>query len=174
MAPSSILVAGIGNIFLGDDGFGVEVAHELAQRPLPDGVRVMDFGIRGLDLAYALMDGSDAVILIDAVSRGGRPGCLYLLEPELDGTGESESVDPTVEAHALDPCKVLHLALALGCKLEHVWLVGCEPEPLAPDEMRMELSSAVSSAVPEAISMVEALITQLRADDHIRETPVAG
>ncbi|MGH7848434.1 MAG: hydrogenase maturation protease, partial [Candidatus Binatia bacterium] len=77
MTPAKILVAGIGNIFLGDDGFGVEVARELAKRKLPESVRVVDFGIRGFDLAYALLDGYDLTILVDAAPRGGLPGTLY-------------------------------------------------------------------------------------------------
>src|SRR5271165_3610783 len=110
MRPGRILIGGIGNIFFGDDAFGVEVARRLSGRPLPEGVRVVDFGIRGLDLAYALLDPYDAVILVDAVPRGGQPGTLYVLEPELDAV---DAPPPMVEPHALDPWKVLHLAQSL-------------------------------------------------------------
>jgi len=109
----SILIAGVGNIFLGDDAFGVEVVHRLLRRRLPVEVEVSDFGIRGLDLAYALLDPYDVVILVDALPRGGRPGTVYVLEPspeELAGSPE----DSLVEAHALDPVKVLRLVAALG------------------------------------------------------------
>src|ERR1700676_3752545 len=86
-----ILVAGIGNIFLGDDAFGVEVVRRLVQRPLPEGVRVVDFGIRGLDLTYALLDKYAAVIFVDAAPRGGTPGTLYVIEPELAGPEEADA-----------------------------------------------------------------------------------
>jgi len=119
-AGKSILIAGIGNVFLADDGFGVEVARLLAQRELPPGVKVADFGIRGMDLAYALRD-YDVAIFLDAVPRGGPPGTLYVIEPELDGT----QVGP--DAHAMDPVKVLALADGLGDPLPRVLVVGCEP-----------------------------------------------
>src|SRR5262245_6478454 len=102
------LIAGIGNIFLGDDAFGVEVAQRLAGHVLPDSVYVVDFGIRGLDLAYALLDGYDAAILVDAMPRGGAPGTLYVVEPECNGPSEA-----MIEAHALDPAKVLRLAATM-------------------------------------------------------------
>src|SRR5438270_10803156 len=97
MTRPRVLVAGIGNIFLGDDAFGVEVAQRLAQRPLPAGVRVVDFGIRGLDLTYALLDGQDAVILVDATLRGGPPGTLYVIEPEAEGRPEPGAADLLIE-----------------------------------------------------------------------------
>ena len=89
--PARILIAGIGNIFLGDDAFGVEVARRLVRRRLPDGVRVVDFGIRGLDLTYALLDGYEAVILVDAAPRGGPPGTLYVLEPPAGRSRRAEA-----------------------------------------------------------------------------------
>jgi hydrogenase maturation protease len=152
-----ILVAGVGNVFLGDDAFGIEVAQRLARRPLPDGVRVVDFGIRGLDLAYALLDGYEAAILVDAVPRGGRPGTLYVLEP-----APSEDVAPAVEGHNLDPAAVLRLAAAMGGRVGRLLVLGCEPTPLdAADEMRMGLSEPVQAAVDEAIPLVESLVGQL-------------
>src|SRR5688572_21177077 len=125
MSTGRILIAGIGNIFFGDDAFGVEVARRLAGRPLPEGVRVVDFGIRGIDLTYALLEDWAAVILVDAVPCGGTPGTLYVLEPEPDG--EASAAVPTVEPHNLDPGKVLRLARSLGGAVERVLLVGCEP-----------------------------------------------
>src|SRR5881227_271903 len=98
-----VLVAGVGNIFLGDDAFGVEVAQRLLRRGLPDAVRVVDFGIRGLDLTYALLDGYEAVILVDAAPRGGPPGTLYVLEPERGGAPDVAAI----ETHGMDPVKVL-------------------------------------------------------------------
>ncbi len=158
----SILIAGIGNIFLGDDGFGVEVAQRLAQRPLPEGVRVVDFGIRGLDLAYALLDDHAAVILIDATPRGEQPGTLFVLEPRVEA-----EVEATVEAHSLDPVKVLRLAAAMGARVRRLILVGCEPEPLeSADDMRMGLSAPVQAAVGDAIVLIEGLVTKLRASQR--------
>jgi hydrogenase maturation protease len=152
-----ILIAGVGNIFLGDDAFGVEVAQRLARRALPDGVRVVDFGIRGLDLTYALLDGHEAVILVDAVPRGGRPGTLYVVEP-----APSAEPVPAVEGHNLDPTKVLRLAAAMGGQVGRLLVVGCEPAPFREaDEMRMELSDPVRVAVDEAIPLIESLVARL-------------
>src|SRR5271166_763739 len=106
-----VLVAGIGNIFLGDDAFGVEVINRLAQRPLPGDVCIVDFGIRSFDLAYALMEDWELVILVDALPRGGEPGTLYTLEPELPN---GEEVTPDLDAHTMNPGAVLQLVSALG------------------------------------------------------------
>src|SRR5437868_1453516 len=157
-----VLIAGVGNVFLGDDAFGVEVAQRLARRPLPDGVRVVDFGIRGLDLTYALLDGYEAVILVDAAPRGGRPGTLYVIEP-----APSAEAVPPVEAHGLDPATVLRLAAAMGGRVGRLLLVGCEPAPFdEADEMRMGLSDPVRAAVDEAVPLVESLVGKLlRGED---------
>src|SRR5262245_23726453 len=112
MSAPRILVAGIGNIFLGDDAFGVEVAQQMAHRTLPEGVRVVDFGIHSFDLAYALLDNYDATILVDAVPRGGAPGTLYLIEPALDQLDAFDG--QTLEGHDMNPVKVLQLAKTLG------------------------------------------------------------
>jgi hydrogenase maturation protease len=155
-----ILVAGVGNIFLGDDAFGVEVVQRLARRPLPEEVRVVDFGIRGLDLTYALLDGYDAVILVDAAPRGGSPGTLYVLETEQGGT--AETANPSVETHNMDPVKVLRLAAALGGKVDRLLLVACEPTPfIEADEMAQGLSDPVRAAVDEAVLLIESLIGRL-------------
>jgi hydrogenase maturation protease len=174
MSTGRILIAGIGNIFFGDDAFGVEVARRLAGRQLPEAVRVVDFGIRGLDLAYALLDEHDAVILVDAIPRGGQPGTLYLLEPEFDAAEAPDMPAPLVEPHALDPRKVLHLARSLGAPMDHVLLVGCEPEPVDPEDMRMELSESVQAAVEEAVRMIESLVTQIRASGSLRPCKHGG
>src|SRR5438552_6197047 len=99
MTPARLLIAGIGNVFLGDDAFGVEVAQRLARREQPEGVRVVDFGIRGLDLTYALLDGYETVILVDAAPRGGRPGTLYVLEPTGNNAPDAEGAGPLIEGH---------------------------------------------------------------------------
>src|SRR5690242_11935071 len=124
-----ILVACVGNIFLGDDAFGVEVARRLARRELPDGVRVGDFGIRGLDLTYALLDGYEAVVLVDAAPRGGPPGTLYVLDVAGEGLPDAEGAAPVIETHGMDPVKVLRLAAALGGPVGRLLLVACEPVP---------------------------------------------
>jgi hydrogenase maturation protease len=153
---SGILIAGIGNIFLGDDGFGVEVVRRLAQRRLPAGVKVVDFGIRGIDLTYALLDAYEAVILVDAAPRGGQPGTLYVIEP---GPGAADGPAPMLEPHSLEPEKVLRLARSMGGTIERVLLVGCEPTPLASeDDMAMGLSEPVQAAVEEAVALIESLV----------------
>ena len=155
---SRILVAGIGNVFLADDGFGVEVARRLAERPLAPGVQVDDFGIRGLDLVYELGDGHDAAILVDAVPRGEPPGTLFVIEPEV-------AAQPVgLDAHGMDPVKVLALARELGRVPERVLLVGCEPQRRvddAEDEIVGELSAPVAAAVDRAVELVEGLIHEL-------------
>jgi hydrogenase maturation protease len=151
MSAARILIAGIGNIFLGDDAFGVEVARRLAVRPWPPGVRVVDFGIRGLDLTYALLENYDQVILVDAVQRGGKPGALYVIEPQLESAG-------AMQTHEMAPAKALAAAKALGAALTNVILVGCEPESFgSEEEPQMGLSRAVEAAVEEAVTMIEEL-----------------
>jgi len=137
-------------------------------------VRVVDFGIRGLDLAYTLLDANQAVILVDAIPRGGRPRTLYALEPDLDAADAPDAPAPLMEPHALDPWKVLHLARSLGGKIERVVLVGCEPQPLAAEEMQMEMSEPVQAAVGEAIRLIEGLVTQIRANGSLRPIQPGG
>jgi hydrogenase maturation protease len=159
-----LLIAGVGNIFLGDDAFGVEVVQRLLRRPLPDGVRVVDFGIRGLDLAYALLDGYQAVILVDSVPRGGQPGTLYVVEPELEPALPLAEGGSLLEAHNMDPARVLRLVAALGGKIERLVIVGCEPETTIggeEEDLPGRMSAAVQAAVDEAVLLVEALVGQL-------------
>jgi len=152
-----ILVAGIGNIFLGDDAFGVEVVRRLAGCSLPEGVRVVDFGIRGLDLAYALMEDYAAVILVDASPRGRAPGTLYEIEPDEPVNGATAAVDP----HAAAPHQVLGLVRSMGGTLPPVRVVGCEPRTRPDDEPRMGLSPEVEGAVEPAIALVQDVIQEL-------------
>jgi hydrogenase maturation protease len=162
MTRARVLVAGVGNIFLGDDGFGVEVAQRLLRRALPPEVRVVDFGIRGLDLTYALLDGQEAVVLVDAAPRGEPPGTLYVLEPSRSVSPEAEGAGPLVEAHGMSPEKVLRLAAALGGQVGRLLLVGCEPTPLdEADEMRPGLSDPVRAGVDEAVVLIESLVGRL-------------
>lgn len=167
MSPR-ILIACVGNIFLGDDGFGPEVARRLASRPHPEGVRLVDFGIRGFDLALALLDEStDVAILVDALPRSEAPGTLTVLEPEWDGDAETTSRagaqdEALIETHSLDPVKVFRLVLTLGGRPKRVLLVGCEPTPWGEDEdPAMELSEAVEAAVDDAVLLVESLVAQI-------------
>jgi len=155
----SILIAGIGNIFLGDDGFGVEVARRLAERALPDAVRVVDFGIRGMDLVYALLDDYDAIIFVDAAPRGEPPGTLYLIEPHVEQDGEV-----TFATHGMDPVKVIKLARALGSRPTRTYLVACEPAVLGSEDdedVLVELSAPMRAAVDEAVTMVESLVRDI-------------
>ena len=156
----TILVAGIGNVFLGDDGFGVEVVARLDGRALPPDVEVADFGIRGFDLAYALLDGPDAVVLVDALPRGEPPGTLCVLEPDLDDLGQAGGLD----SHAMNPMAVLAMVRQHGGPVPPTWIVGCEPAVLDPDGLgRMGLSEPVAAAVDEAADMVVALVRRLAA-----------
>lgn len=154
-----ILVAGIGNIFLGDDAFGVEVVKRLSEHTFPHGVRVVDFGIRGYDLAYALLDGPDLTILVDACPRGEAPGTVYVMD--LEGTGDQDRNDlQAADAHSMNPVNVLRLAETLGGTLKRVLLVGCEPATFGPEGGQMGLSDPVARAVEVAAKQVESLVTE--------------
>ena len=164
-APANILVAGIGNIFLGDDAFGSEVAQRLLRLPQPPGVRVIDFGIRGLDLMYALNEDCDLAILIDAVPRGEAPGTLFLIEPQIDSGDDAASSNPLLDAHSMDPLKVLRSAAAMGTLPAHLFLIGCQPSPFSEDEeMQMEMSAPVRAAIDEAVLMVQQIVARYTAD----------
>jgi hydrogenase maturation protease len=156
MTDQHILIAGIGNIFLGDDAFGVEVAQRLAMRTLPKGVRVVDFGIRSFDLAYAILDEPDATILVDATARGGQPGTIYLIEPEIDPASDPQ--EQALEGHSLNPVKVLQLVQTLGGQPKNLLLVGCEPAVLESEDGQIGLSTAVEAAVDDAIRLIESLV----------------
>jgi hydrogenase maturation protease len=159
---SKILVAGVGNIFLGDDAFGVEVSRVLTNRQLPDGVRVVDYGIRGFDLAYALLDPWDAVILVDALPRGREAGTLYILEPDLEAIECTLPAESMMNPHGMDPVRVLQLAFSIGEVNAKVFVVGCEPEDFG-DELagRMGLSRTVQGSVEAAARMVEDLVGRI-------------
>jgi hydrogenase maturation protease len=158
-----ILVAGIGNIFAGDDGFGVEAARRLFERPQRNGVKVRDFGIRGLDLAYTLTDGFDAAILIDAAPRGHAPGTVSVVEPDRPAASLLEPQDLVISAHGFDPAKALQMASVLGgCR--RVLMVACEPQSLGGEEGAVGLSDPVAAAVEPTVATVEALIEQLLAE----------
>jgi hydrogenase maturation protease len=161
-----ILVAGIGNIFFGDDAFGVEVVKRMAGRTLPVGVRVADFGIRGYDLAYALQDGYETTILVDACPRGDAPGTLYVVEPDVKALDAASQ--ETVDAHTMNPMNVLRMARSMNIPIKRILLVGCEPASLGGDEGQMGLSEPVEKAVDEAIGLVESLLDQLIKGNEIK------
>jgi hydrogenase maturation protease len=155
MSPS-VMVAGIGNIFLGDDGFGVEVANRLAARPHPPGVRVEDFGIRGVHLAYELLDGYDALVLVDAVAMGEAPGVLAVIEPEPDGAlATGDDAAHVVDAHSMSPDVVLAVLARLGGSVDQIYVVGCEPASL---EEGIGLSPEIAAAVDEAVDLCDRLV----------------
>jgi hydrogenase maturation protease len=153
---SGTLVGGIGNVFLGDDGFGVEVVRRLAERPRLPGVQIADFGIRSLDLAYALMDDYDDVILVDAMPRGSTPGTLYVIEPDRAAGHPGQGL----AAHGFVPTEVLALVAQLGGTTgSRVRIVGCEPATIPADgDVHVGLSGPVAAAVERAVELVEELV----------------
>jgi hydrogenase maturation protease len=164
-----VLVAGIGNTFLTDDGFGVEVVTRLRERELPECVEVVDTGIRGMHLAYQLLDGYDVLVLVDAVARGSDPGTLYILEHDLDAPRDTGAA---LDAHGMDPAAVLELlgglASAMGLQrrpVGRVLVVGCEP---ASVDEGMGLSPAVAAVVGAAVDTVVELVTQLPSMEGVR------
>jgi hydrogenase maturation protease len=159
-----VLIACVGNIFLGDDGFGVEVARSLSKRQLPEGVSVKDYGIRGFDLAYALLDPWDLVIVVDALSRGEAAGTLYVIEPELNGQA---SADTALNPHGMDPVRVLSLAASMGTIAAQVLVVGCEPHDFGDElEGRMGLSSPIQGVVEAASDMILDLVASKASESR--------
>jgi hydrogenase maturation protease len=159
-----ILIAGIGNIFLGDDAFGVEVVRQLRKEPLPRGVDAIDFGIRGFDLACAILDGYDAVILVDATARGQQPGTLCVLEPDLEPLAPDQT-EPVVEGHSLTPASVLRWVKALGGPLPYLRIVGCEPAAIGSlDAPLGALSPPVAAAVDPAVRLIRSLVEEIAAE----------
>ncbi|MGK4585707.1 hydrogenase maturation protease [Kitasatospora sp. HPMI-4] len=178
MTGDRVLVAGVGNIFLGDDGFGVETVRRLAARPLPEGVEAVDFGVRGVHLAYRLLDGYRTLVLVDAVQREDRPGTLYLIEPTGDGPVEADY--SLLDGHRMGPDAVLALLATLSAGTgasppERVLVVGCEPESV--DE-RLGLSPVVAAAVDRAVELILRVVRDGEAAGLVRPVgfggPVAG
>ena len=175
MNEPRILIAGIGNIFLGDDGFGVEVAQRLATRDLPNSVRVVDFGIRGFDLAYAMLDGYDSIVFVDATPRGGSPGDLYVIEPTRDDASGGDDA-PVIDTHRMNPVNVMRFASTMGECTARLLLVGCEPTPLCEeDDILHCLSQPVQESIEPAIALIENLIDKelTRIGSGARSQPVA-
>lgn len=162
-----ILVAGIGNIFLGDDAFGSEVLQRLLLQEWPANVQVEDFGIRSFDLAMSLVDGYDALILVDAAPRGGEPGTVYTIEPDPGAFDRLPQEAAAIDPHGMDPIRVLGLARTMGAQIRNVLIVGCEPSPETVDPDgggMMGLSEPVRAAIPEAIRIIQALVAQITAE----------
>ncbi|GAA3109261.1 hydrogenase maturation protease [Pseudonocardia yunnanensis] len=170
--PGRVLVAGVGNVFLSDDGFGVAVVEQLQRRGgLPAGVELVDSGIRGVHLAYRLLDGYRALVIVDATQRGGQPGTVYTLEHDLDGARDETGAEvPALDGHGMDPAAVLTLldglasSMGLERPVERVFVVGCEPAVL--DE-GIGLSPAVVAAVEPGVRAVTALVKELMIDEGV-------
>jgi hydrogenase maturation protease len=156
MAPR-VLVAGIGNVFLGDDAFGVEVVRLLLDQNWPDGVSIRDFGIRGFDLALALMEPWRRVIVVDAYAHGGPPGSLYVIEPDLPSSHEDGNSSASFDGHSLHPLAVLHLVQRMGGNVPPIMIVGCEPADVS-EQAGMELTPHVKAALNEAVVVIERLV----------------
>jgi hydrogenase maturation protease len=165
-----LLIAGVGNIFLGDDGFGVEVAHRLAAADLPEWAHVVDYGIRGMHLAYDLANGYDSMILIDATARGGKPGTIYVIEPDLHSAAEPTDEDAALaggallNAHGMQPDVVFGMLGMLEAGSRQVLVVGCEP---ASVDYGMGLTEPVQAAVDEAVRVVLDLVASAAAAGNL-------
>ncbi|MEV6025750.1 hydrogenase maturation protease [Streptomyces sp. NPDC052036] len=169
-----VLVAGIGNVFLGDDGFGVETVHALSGRRLPAQVEVLDIGVRGVHLAYQVLDGYDTLVLVDATARGGDPGTLYVIEHD-QGAADGVPSAP-MDGHRMTPDAVLALLGTLcagtgGQPPRRTVVVGCEPVCV---EERIGLSPAVSDAVPRAVQLIEELLRPDATADPAPEAQADG
>ncbi len=159
--PGSVLIAGIGNIFQGDDAFGVAVAQRLITLGLPEHVKVLDIGIRSIDLGFALLDEYGLTILVDAAARGGEPGTLYTIEIQPGDVPDICDGDAVVNSHSLDPVRVLALAKSMGAKFNRVLLIGCEPLVVDHDESgHIGLSEVVQAAVDRAVKNVRQLVQE--------------
>lgn len=167
MSQPRILIACIGNIFLGDDAFGCEVAKLLAARSLPEEVKLVDFGIRSFDLAYALMDGYEVTIFVDAAPRGGDPGTIYVIEPDRKQIDEIAST-ASFDAHGMDPLKVLSMVKSLGGDFRKIIVVGCEPSFTGEEgEGFMGLSEPVAASLKKAVEVVESLVARFLSTEAV-------
>jgi hydrogenase maturation protease len=167
-----LLIAGVGNIFLGDDGFGVEVAGRLAEAGLPDWAQVVDYGIRGMHLAYDLAGGYSSAILVDATARGGEPGTIYVIEPEPAAVRAADddaglAASPLFNAHGMQPDIVLGMLGMLDAAERQVLVVGCEP---ASVDYGIGLSEPVAAAVDEAVAVIMDLVAGAAGSDEHRLT----
>jgi hydrogenase maturation protease len=156
-----ILIAGVGNAWLRDDGFGGEVARRLQRRELPDGVAVMDVGTGGLDLAYEVMRGYDALVILDVSRQGGEPGTLYVMEAEEDEVQGAIEDGEVINPHSMDPQTVLRFVKSIGAWPGRVVVIACEPADVG--QMGWGLSEQVKDAVERAVDLVVETIEELRS-----------
>lgn len=168
---SRVLVAGIGNIFLGDDAFGVEVVGRLRERTLPEAIEVADFGIRAFDLAYALQEDYSAAVLVDAAARGDAPGTIYVIEPD-DGDSDDEA-GVLSSGHEMTSTAVVQMARSMGRCCGRIVVVGCEPETFGTEDDgigRIGLGASVAASIDRAVELVESVALHLLQDGN----PVNG
>jgi hydrogenase maturation protease len=165
------LIAGLGNIFDSDDGFGVAVIRELGDQRWPDGVEMCDYGIRGVHLAYQLLEGYDLVVIADAVSRGAAPGTLFVIDHAADPDRRLLGEEPMLDTHDLNPDAVLALVPELGGTLGRVVVIGCEPETLGPG---MELSAVVAGSVERAAQLVRETVVEVYENGTTVQAHIAG
>ena len=156
----SILIAGVGNAWLRDDGFGGEVARRLADRALPAGVNVMDAGTGGLDLAYEVMRGYDALVILDVSKQGGEPGTLYVMEPDEESVPGGIEDGDAINPHGMDPQTVLRFVKSVGAWPGRVMVIACEPADV--EQMGWGLSEQVADAVDRAVGLVVETVDELR------------
>jgi hydrogenase maturation protease len=157
-----VLVAGVGNAWLQDDAFGGEVARKMEAQGVPSGVTVMDFGTGGLDLAYEVMRGYDALVILDASRQGGEPGTLYVIEPEMDEFAPEISDGETIDPHGMDPATMLRFVRATGGWPGKVVVIGCEPGEV--DQVGYGLTPPVAAVVDRAIALVLETVATLQTD----------
>ena len=160
--PKQVLVAAVGNLWMRDDGFGGEVAKRLQERELPEGVHVFDFGTGGLDLAYEVMRGYDALILVDVSRQGGEPGTLYVIDVESEDVPAEIADGETIDPHSMDPMTMLRFVRAIGGWPGRVQVIACEPAVV--DDVGIGLTPAVEAAVERAIGLVLETVDELRTD----------
>ncbi|MEP6901048.1 MAG: hydrogenase maturation protease [Actinomycetota bacterium] len=168
MTKPRILIACIGNIFHGDDGFGVEVAKSLAECKLREEVIAVDYGIRSFDLTFALLDGYEVTIFVDATQRGEKPGTLYVIEPDLKEFENQTPQGAVIDSHGMNPMLVLSMAHSMGADFKRLLVVGCEPETLGGEEGQMGLSETVHAVVPEAVKLIESLIDKILDEKYLQ------
>lgn len=171
---SRILIAGLGNVFLGDDGFGIEVANKLLEDPPPGDVYIVDFGARGSHLVFALLDDYDLVILIDAARRGRRPGDIYLLEPDIPLGLAGQPAEGLFDPHNMDPAGVVRLVATMGGRIGRLLLVGCEPMPIGRASLGDGLSEPVHGAVDCAVGLIHRLVAQQQRDPMPAREPLSA
>ncbi len=155
-----ILIAGVGNVLRGDDGFGIEVLHRLSETVAVEGVEYFESGIAGISLVQKLMDGFDALIIIDALDRHAEPGQVFVLEPDAESLRTPASTHEATDLHQANPEVVLRMAAALKVLPPRAWIIGCQAGDC--DEFGSPLTEAVARAVPIAVDRITRLVQSLQ------------